>query len=42
MPRTIDSCNRLIFNGFQKILNFTAIMIYDVFLTVKCNHRAKE
>jgi hypothetical protein len=31
MPRAINSCNRLIFNGFQKIWNFTAIKIYDVF-----------
>jgi hypothetical protein len=42
MPRTIDSCNRWIFNGFQKIWNFTVMMIQDIFLTVKRNHGAKE
>jgi hypothetical protein len=30
MPRTINSCNSSLFNGFQKKVNFTAIKIYAV------------
>jgi hypothetical protein len=42
MPRTIDSYNILIYLGFYKKQNFTAIMIYDPFLTMQRNHRIKD
>jgi len=42
MPRTINLYNRLIFKGFQKIRNFTAINESWLLLTLKRNHRVKE
>jgi len=42
MPRTTDSYNRLIFNGFQKKIQFRGNKDLWRFLTVLCNRRVKE
>jgi hypothetical protein len=42
MPKTMNSCNALISNGFHKKYNFEAIKINDVLLTVRCNRRVRE
>jgi len=42
MPKTINSCNNLILNGFQKQIEFHSNKIYDVFLTVLRNRRLRK